>query len=503
MTSRTRAFQQAEGQLEVDAIVDALSAKFAVDTGAKRLVRRERLDTFDRRLKAAGLALEQQTVASGIRLVLSHLDGPLNAEEPAPNLRWPARADALPAGPVRDSVATVTGIRALMVISSERRRMRLLELRNEDGKTVVRVELDEPAAIGHDAAPSRLTVRSLRGYDQQARRATRLLTRIGLEAVEQEREPKPAPRPVGTERDAPANELLTNALSAYLATMRKNLPGLLDDVDTEFLHDFRVAVRRTRATLKLGRPCLPEEMRSRWEPAFKWLGDMTTPVRDLDVYELDLPTMGGWLVAAEPTDLESFATHLGSRRAAERRVLVRGLKSAQFQHLINEWSEELDQILKARGKTGKKHLSAGELAEGGIWKAYRRVVRSGTAITPDSPAEDLHRLRKSCKDLRYALEVCTPVVAKVPRKRAVADLKGLQNVLGRFQDAEVQRQALHGFAEKMMAEGAPAAAIMAMGELIGHLDVEQERARLEFDGAFAHFARPSSRRLMHNLGGQS
>ena len=36
--------------------------------------------------------------------------------------------------------------------------------------------------------------------------------------------------------------------------MNENLPGLLADVDTEFLHDFRVAVRRTRSTLKLGRP---------------------------------------------------------------------------------------------------------------------------------------------------------------------------------------------------------------------------------------------------------
>ena len=46
-------------------------------------------------------------------------------------------------------------------------------------------------------------------------------------------------------------------LGEFLSAMRDNLPGLLDDVDTEFLHDFRVAVRRTRSTLKLGRPVLP------------------------------------------------------------------------------------------------------------------------------------------------------------------------------------------------------------------------------------------------------
>ena len=34
---------------------------------------------------------------------------------------------------------------------------------------------------------------------------------------------------------------------------------------------------------------------------------MTTPVRDLDVYELGLPVMSGWLVAANTKDLEPFA----------------------------------------------------------------------------------------------------------------------------------------------------------------------------------------------------
>ena len=87
-------------------------------------------------------------------------------------------------------------------------------------------------------------------------------------------------------------------------------------------------------------------------------------------------------------------------------------------------------------------------------------------------------------------------------KRAVSDLKGLQDVLGLFQDSEVQRRAMRGFAEEMMAEGTTAGAMLAMGEMIGHLDVEQERARREFDAAFARFERPSSLRLIHRLEGE-
>ena len=508
MTKLLRALLAADGQqLELEEVVATLSARFTVKTGAKQLVRRTRLDTFDRLLGAAGLMLEHQALASGQQLVLGQPDASPTLAVPVSDMRWPALADRLPNGPLREAIAAVSGIRALMVISQENRRMRVLELNNEDGKTVARLEFDEPAsaAIAADVAPTQLTIRSLRGYDQEARRVTQLLIGLGVHPAEADEERKPGSLqpPIGMDRTAPGSELMRTALSAYLVTMRENLPGLLDNVDTEFLHDFRVAVRRTRAALKLGRPCLPGEMGTRWEPTFKRLGDLTTPVRDLDVYELDLPTMAGWLVAAKPTDLEPFAAHLRSRRVSKRRVLVRGLRSDKFTRLMAEWDEELTQMVNMTQDVDAEHFSAGQMADRGISRAYRRVARGGGAISNDSPAEDLHTLRKSCKDLRYALEVCAPVIARSPRKRAVADLKGLQDVLGRFQDSEVQRQGLHGFAEEMMADGTPAAAVLAMGELIGHLEAEQDRARREFDGVFAHFVRPSNQRLMHSLGGQS
>ena len=88
-----------------------------------------------------------------------------------------------------------------------------------------------------------------------------------------------------------------------------------------------------------------------------------------------------------------------------------------------------------------------------------------------------------------------------PRKQAVNDLKGLQDVLGRFQDSEVQRHALRDFAHEMMEDGTSAQAVLAMGELVGHLDTEQDRARGDFDRAFAEFSRPASEKRLRRLGG--
>lgn len=497
MTSATRALQAAdEGQLEIEALVAALSSQYAVVAGPKQCVRRARLDTFDRRLRAAGLTLEHQIVALEEQVVLGRLDGSSTVVVPVRNLRWPALADVLPAGPVRDTIAPVTGIRALMVASDEKRLIQRLALQNRAGKTVVRVEVDQPVSAA--AASAQLKVHALRGYGEHARRADLLVESLGLPVVEpvENRGHNPALMVASRDREDPATVHVAVVLGGFLAAMRENLPGLLDDVDSEFLHDFRVAVRRTRATLKLARPCLPDVMRGRWERAFKLLGDITTPVRDLDVYKLDLPMMSGWLLSADPADLEPLAAHLGQRRAAERRVLVRRLTSISFGRLVTEWENELAQLGNI-SDTDHEQLSTGQLADQTISRAHQRVVRGGAAISDESPADDLHTLRKRCKELRYALEVFAPVVAQGPRRRAVADLKGLQDVLGRFQDSEVQGHALRGYAEEMMAAGTTAGTMLAMGELIGHLNAEQDKARHEFAVAFARFERTTSGQPMH------
>jgi hypothetical protein len=144
MSDEIRALQAAdEGRLELAAIVAALFAEYAVSPGAKRLVRRRRLHTFDRRLRAAGLRLEHQTVAPGRRFALGRPDDSTVAV-PVLDQRWPGLADALP-GSVRDVIATVTGIGALVVTSDQKRRVQRLELDNKEGNTVARVKLDQPA----------------------------------------------------------------------------------------------------------------------------------------------------------------------------------------------------------------------------------------------------------------------------------------------------------------------------------------------------------------------
>ncbi|MGB8382421.1 MAG: CHAD domain-containing protein, partial [Dermatophilaceae bacterium] len=144
--------------------------------------------------------------------------------------------------------------------------------------------------------------------------------------------------------------------------------------------------------------------------------------------------------------------------------------------------------------------TAAQLGVERLARADRRVLRRGSRITPASPAEDLHNLRKRCKELRYLLEVFTPVLDPADARRTVKELKTLQDVLGTFQDRQAQREAIYALATDMMARGDTSArTILAMGEIAARLQQDQHSSRTKYAATFERFAQPSVQRRMARL----
>ena len=133
------------------------------------------------------------------------------------------------------------------------------------------------------------------------------------------------------------------------------------------------------------------------------------------------------------------------------------------------------------------------LASHRITRVYRKMVKMGRAIDDDSPAEDLHELRKVGKELRYLLEFFASLYPPDVVKPFVKTLKGLQDQLGRFQDREVQANALRELAPERRAEPAT---LMAMGVLVERFIKEEALARAEFADRFDAFASPEQRAVV-------
>jgi CHAD domain-containing protein len=525
-----------------------------VPSGAHR---RTWFDTFDWRLYRAGLVLEYVAARRGGELHLMSAN-PANTangamtrgqsgdehdeETTQPVTGWQATRPHMPDlhdGPVAARVAGLIWPRALLPAVTVTSTATVSRLLNEDGKTVARLLVEHPSLASgqHAELPPRLTITEVRGYTSQARRAARIVALTAGVLPATETVFADALRAIGRRpgdysnkvdapitADMPAAQAAAIILLRLLDTIEANVEGVLHDTDTEFLHDLRVSVRRTRSALKLfgdalttadyskkGRSLTAEEV-ARFADDFKWVGDLTTPTRDLDVHLLGFEEMAQSLAAAKPDDLEPFRCYLEQRRVKEFRALVRGLRSARFTQLIQDWRAALTKVRGAKRtvkagstvRSGQAVRTAGDtarsLAVDRTRRAFAKVTKRGAAITAASPHESLHDLRKRCKELRYALEFFAPLHDPAEYGKVIGDLKRLQDCLGEFQDNEVQIDEIRTLAAAMLAAGeAPAVTLLAMGELTAGLAARQAAARADFERRFAAFGGVDGQRRMSVL----
>ena len=121
-----------------------------------------------------------------------------------------------------------------------------------------------------------------------------------------------------------------------------------------------------------------------------------------------------------------------------------------------------------------------------------------SAIDESSPAEDYHELRKKGKELRYLLELFgAPLYPAEVVKPMIKTLKGLQDVLGRHQDREVQVALLRSLGpEVAKAELAGAGADGDRGADRPPGRGRARRAQPTSPAPFAEFAATEQRRLV-------
>ena len=281
------------------------------------LAERFDLATDDRRPRSASRSSTRRTGACGRRT--SSSDCSENAAAPrwsctrrpgaAPvtaeagrRSRW--LADDLPPGALRDHLAPLIEMRALLPLARVQVELQPLQVRNADLKTVVRLRLATQAALDTDGdrvpLTPRLEVTGVLGYHRPlARVVTVLTTEAGLVeapgSLADEAIAAAGGDPAGIRTkvrvalrpDQRTDKAALAVLRDLAGMVEVNLPGTLDDLDTEFLHDLRVAVRRSRSVLRELKGAFPPEQLEQQREALKWIQAITGPTRDLDVQLLD------------------------------------------------------------------------------------------------------------------------------------------------------------------------------------------------------------------------
>ena len=486
-------------------IKDAFEGRYSVTEDEPHDLIRRFYDTFDWSLYQAGTLLEERSAGSQRELIWRDLGSE------APTLSWisdqdPGFATDLPTIPELGRLASLVGIRRLLPLLDVYTRIVSWRLLNEDDKTVARLELEQNRYV--DKGRERqgpvcvlLRLHGVKGYDEELQATARLLQQdlnLSLARTEllQEALAAAGRKPLDyssqldfrldpqRRADATTKEILLHLLE----TIEVNIPGTRANLDSEFLHDLRVAIRRTRSALTQIKDVFATDLVEQYKEAFGWLGEITGSVRDLDVYLLDFNDYQASLPEALRPHLEPLRDYIHAHYGAEQKALVAHLDSKRFRDLLRDWRAFLEAPVPERSVVPNAMRPVKAVADERIWTMYKRVRKEGRAITPASPPEDMHELRKSCKKLRYLIEFFDSLYPKQEVRQLVKLMKVLLDNLGNFQDLAVQADHLRDMAQRLRDETkASTDTLLTMGVLVGHLLEHQHRAKEEFAQIFATF----------------
>lgn len=476
--------------------------------------RRHFFDTVDWRLYRKGLTLEEERSEQTRRLVMRDL-GTGAVQRWVDQLEMPRFATELPRGPFRERLAAIVAARALLPAAELRTVSHHLQLRDRERKIVARIEI-EIAAAGYARVhrmSKRLHVIAVRGHPEPADRLARFAReQLHLEpatnsllddalAVSGRRALDYSARPsIDLEADEPAHEAVRRILLQLADIIESNIPGAREHLDPEFLHDLRVAVRRTRTLLSRMRSVFDKEQLRPYRGEFAWLGSVTGPCRDLDVYLLAFDGYAASLPPEQRPALEPFRDYLQRCHVEEQRSLSGWLDSTRLRALLSNWRHFLVHPgpLYEGAPAATRPLK--RVTDDRIWHAYRRVRDRGRRIRAKAPARKLHALRIETKKLRYLLELFRPLYPRKKLSSFIAVLRQLQNNLGDFHDFDIQAEALRRFAIEMEHRHLGSAeTLQAIEKLAQGLDERQRQARKEFAAVFAEFDRKRHQKLARTL----
>lgn len=287
-------------------------------------------------------------------------------------------------------------------------------------------------------------------------------------------------------------------LRRLLSVIGDNIEGSISGADPEHLHQLRIAVRRSRTVQRQLQDVFPVLELPGYRSEFRWLQQATGDARDLDVYLEDLDSLREMLPAAARSDLDPLVPVLVHSRMTACAEMTRALRSERLLNLFEDWDRLLEGLVALPLEDRPAATQPlGAVAGKRIRKVYKRIVRMGRLIDAGSPPEAYHELRKKGKELRYLLELFgVKLFDEEAVTPLVRSLKGLQDVLGRHQDREVQIARLRASAAEVSELPRGGAACMVMGTLIERLRADERAAREEFGAHFAELAAKPQRALV-------
>jgi len=460
------------------------------------------LDTFDEKMLGSNNMLFQV----GERLLCFDLQSGQLIEQASPET-WSFSFD-LPDGPVTSILKGISSLRAFLPVAKVELYLQHGTLLDDERKTRARLHHLTISRGGKTVGVG--SAQYLRGYDQAHADLCQSLEKLGAvsrgdvgqvyEFLKIKREKYISKPVVRLNPDAPVKESAQTIINAFLKIARRNEKGIIADYDTEFLHDYRVGLRKVRSVLSLFKGVYSPEDTDRLKQDFASLMQKTNSLRDLDVYLLNKKQYFELVPEDTHEGLEILFHYFAGERRKEQKLVSQIIKNKTY-------LKEIDRLQKLFAEGAA--LIAGPKAEEKsiafacrlVHKRYGKVCSIARGIDEKTEDEAIHQLRINCKKLRYLIEFFAPIFPENEIKTLIKSLKALQDNLGNFNDYSVQQTFLRQvLSEKMGGFGGTELKVAeSVGALTAMLNRLQQKERRQVMKNFALFDNSETRATLAKL----
>ncbi len=488
-----------------------LTDRYSVREGRIREEKISFYDTFDWRLFHRSLVL----YSSGNRLILRKLFDP-SILHSVTIVSPPVFTGDLPESGLKNRLAPIVKVRALGKLAdiySRKTPYRILTRRKKPVARLVHEEIrlsrnqDMPALAAYLWwKPGKDSARSSRSLGRRLEEAG--FTAIGKEDVYLKALKGSGKKPgdysskveIPLRPDMRSDDAARTILRFLLRVIRINEAHIGNDLDTEFLHDFRVAIRRTRSALSPMKKVFPPEITARFRKDLSYVGKISNELRDLDVYLLNEETYKAMLPESLGADIDPLFAHLREKRSKVFRDVLKNLEDDKYRNIMNSWDIFLHISHQVSADAPDAGLPVRDLARKKIYRKYRRILKDGNRIVENTEDEKLHRLRIHCKELRYLLEFFSGLFPRKNIHGFIGQLKKLQDMLGAFHDFGVQEQYLTAVTGELQATGRQSEkTVAATVVLMETVRREKQKVKDAFFKTFTEYASPENKRAFREM----
>ena len=465
-------------------------------------------DTFDWRFYSNNLTLSE----SDQEFTLAPIDSP----RPVCRFKWTRKTPYRYPGDHSDPelaarFTKLQDVRSVLPVASVDILTESCDVLNSDRKVISRIKLEE-VSVDEEKIERILTIDPVKGYDEEHDLICRSLSAPGLDEMSaappllmqicEHLAIKPGTysskiKSVLAPEMSP-QQAAALLISEMLTVIQANEQGIIDCIDTEFLHDFRVAVRRIRALLSQMKTVFSIDATEAMKNDFSALGKMTNRLRDCDVLVHAREQYETMLPAELREGLKLFFRSIKDVQRRETRNLVDYLKSDKYHKVINRWQQYIDKKLhSANKKSGDATIL--QLSGKVIIKRYNKITDKISEITSETPDEFIHALRIDCKKLRYSLEFFASLYPD-DSAESISRLKTIQTLLGNFNDLSVQISELNRKINRLPAGKKSSIAMAAsLGGLIAVLAINKDELRQNCLDALMKFAAESNNNFFNKV----